>query len=186
MTSTSKLCVIAASLALVALTPLSAAPKKGGGPKLVPFKGKWTGIVTVTTTEDTTEPTMEGEVPVTTTTTEISAEGIGNGTHLGRFTMESLSTSSTSSDDPTAEEVSVGAQVFTAANGDQVFATVTGEAVQDDDGLVDAEYDATITGGTGRFENSTGYFTFRVTFDPETGKAKATYTGKISGPGKGN
>lgn len=168
MTSTSKLCVIAASIALLTFSPLTAAPKKGG-PKLVPFKGKWTGQL-VSPTPSTIDPTIIEE----------TAEGGGNATHLGRYTMESISTSTVDS------SLAAGAQVFTAANGDQVFATFTGEFVTGTDGLIDGELDATITGGTGRFLNSTGYFTFRVTTDPLTGRSVATFNGKISGPGKGN
>jgi hypothetical protein len=173
MTSTSKLCVLAASLALLTFSPLTAAPKKGG-PKLVPFKGKWMGVAVTSTT---TETTPEG---VVVTTIEETSEGGGNATHLGRYTMDSVTTSTSET------ALSAGAQVFTAANGDQVFATITGEFVTGSDGLVDGEFDATITGGTGRFATSTGYYTFRVTTDPDTGKSVASFTGKISGPGKGN
>ncbi len=173
MTSTSKFCVVAASLALLTLSPLTAAPKKGA-PKLVPFKGKWTGTVVVTTT---TEPTPEGgEVA----TIETTVGGGGNGTHLGRYTMEATSTAASD----TAEVSSV--LVFLAANGDEVYATFSGESVTGNDGLVDSELEATIIGGTGRFANSTGYFTLVMTTDPDTGKSTGNYNGKISGPGKGN
>jgi hypothetical protein len=174
MTSTSRLCAIAACLALVVSTSLDAAPKKKGAPKLVPFKGRWTGLVTTTTSTETAEDGTE------VTTIEDTADGGGNATHLGRYQMESTATSTSES------SLTAGAQVFTAANGDQVFATFTGEFITGDDGIVDGELDATIVGGTGRFLNSTGYFTLRMTTDPETGKSAASFTGKISGPGKGN
>ncbi|QDT53593.1 hypothetical protein Pan44_16150 [Caulifigura coniformis] len=173
MTSMSKLCVLATTLTLLTFSPLTAAPKKGGT-KLVPFKGKWTGTAVQTTT---TEPLPEGgEV----TTTETTLEGKGNGTHLGRYTMEA---SSVTSSDPTADTSDL---VFIAANGDEVYATFTGESVTGSDGLVDSELQAIIVGGTGRFATSTGYFTFKLTTDPETGKSAGSYNGKISSPGKGN
>jgi len=167
MTSRLRFCVIATSLALLIQSPLAAAPKKGG-PKLVPFKGRWVGeSLGSTATED---PNIVEE----------SAEGGGNATHLGKYSMSATSSS-------TLDTLLAGGEhVFTAANGDQVFATFTGEFLVGEDGLIDGELDATITGGTGRFENSTGYYTFRVTTDPVTLKSVATFTGKISGPGKGN
>ena len=175
MTTKTRLCVISTTLALLVAVPLTAAPKnKPAGPKLVPFKGKFTGLVTVE------ENTVDNGDGTSTTTFDETLEGVGNGTHLGRFTLEGQ----TSSTD--AESASAGAQVFTAANGDQVFATITGESVLADDGLVDGEIQGTITGGTGRFATSTGYYTIVFTSDPVTGQVKATYNGKISGPGKGN
>lgn len=167
MTSTCKLCVIATSLALIVQAPLTAAPKKGGV-KLVPFKGKWTGQSLDST------PTEDPNV------VEETAEGGGNATHLGRYTMDASATSTLDS------QTATGEHVFTAANGDQVFATFSGEFVTGDDGLIDGVVDATIVGGTGRFATSTGYYTFRVTTNPETGISSATFTGKISSPGKGN
>lgn len=167
MTSTLKLSLAAIALAMIVQAPLTAAPKKGGL-KLVPFKGRWIGeSLGSTTTED---PNIVEE----------AAEGGGNATHLGRYTMDAVSTSTLDT------QLAAGSHVFTAANGDQVFATFTGEFLTGDDGLIDGELDATITGGTGRFENSTGYYTFRVTTDPVTLRSVATFTGKISGPGKGN
>ncbi|HVJ67750.1 MAG TPA: hypothetical protein VM510_07200 [Caulifigura sp.] len=181
MSSRSKLCVIAASVALLAVAPLSAAPKKVST-KLVPFKGKWTGLVDVTTsTETVTNPDM---TTTTTTTTEVAVDGGGNATHLGKFTMDGVATST--STDPTVGSVETGDVVFTAANGDQVFATIEGDSITNSKGLVDSQFDGTITGGTGRFATSTGYFSFRMISDPDTGRATATFTGKISGPGKGN
>lgn len=76
--------------------------------------------------------------------------------------------------------------VFTAANGDEVWATFSGESETGSDGLSDSELAATIVGGTGRFANATGYFTLVMTSDPETGKSTGSYNGKISSPGKGN
>ena len=175
MTNKSRICVIATGLALLVAIPLSAAPKKPKAPKLVPFKGKLTAVVT------SEETVVENPDMTTTTTTEETLEGAGNGTHLGRFALEGETTSSTDE-----AEAAGGTMIFTAANGDEVWATVAGESVLGSDGLVDTAIEGTIVGGTGRFDTSTGYFTMLITTDPVTGAAKATYTGKISGPGKGN
>jgi hypothetical protein len=174
MTNKSRICVIATGLALLVAIPLSAAPKKPKAPKLVPFKGKLTAVVT------SEEVTVTNPDMTTTTTTEETLEGVGNGTHLGRFAVEG---ETTSTDDA---EAAGGTMTFIAANGDEVWATVTGESVIGSDGLVDTEIEGTIVGGTGRFDTSTGYFTMYITTDPVTNAAKATYNGKISGPGKGN
>lgn len=93
MTSRFKMCAIAATLALLVYSPLDAAPKKGG-PKLVPFKGRFTGVA-VSTDMATTDPNTGIEV----TTTEVTIEGGGNGTHLGRYTLDATSTSSSDSED---------------------------------------------------------------------------------------
>ncbi|HVJ86869.1 MAG TPA: hypothetical protein VM452_14550 [Caulifigura sp.] len=186
MTSKSRLCVLATAVALLSFSTLSAAPKKKpAGPKLVPFKGKWTGLVETSTTPvtnpDGTPATNPDGTPIT--ETEELAEGGGNATHLGRYSMESTAVSST---DETDTSGITGTMTFTAANGDQVFATFDGDAATGADGLVDSDYGATIVGGTGRFAGSTGYFTFLSTTDPDSGKSIATFNGKISGPGKGN
>jgi hypothetical protein len=182
MTFKFKLCVIAASFALLISSALDAAPKKKGGPKLVPFKGKFVGTAVSTDTSTTDETTGE-----TTDSTEVTIEGGGNGTHLGRYTLDATSTTTSTTDagGVTTEE-STSALVFVAANGDEVWATFSGESETGADGDVDSALTATITGGTGRFANSTGYFTLVMTTDPESGASKGTYNGKISGPGKGN
>ena len=60
----------------------------------------------------------------------------GQGSHIGRFTLVSEG----------------GATTITAANGDQIFGTRTVSGFQDiGNGMVQASFDNTITGGTGRF-----------------------------------
>jgi len=183
MTLKFKLCVIATSFALLISSALDAAPKKKGGPKLVPFKGKFVGTALSETTEGVPDP-VTGE---TADSVEVTIEGGGNGTHLGKYTLDATSTTTTTTDagGVTTEETT-SALVFVAANGDEVWATFSGESETGADGDVDSALTATITGGTGRFENSTGYFTLVMTTDPETGASTGTYNGKISGPGKGN
>lgn len=182
MNSKFKLCAIAATLVLLIYSPLDAAPKKGGT-KLVPFKGKFVGTAVSENTEGEPDP-VTGE---TTDTTEVTIEGGGNGTHLGRYALDATSSTTTTTDagGVTTEETT-SSLVFVAANGDEVWATFSGESETGSDGDVDSVLTATITGGTGRFANSTGYFALVMTTDPETGASKGTYNGKISGPGKGN
>jgi hypothetical protein len=179
MTSRFNLCVIAAALALLLSPSLDAAPKKGGGPKLVPFKGRFTGT-TLSNDTSTTDP----DTGVTTTITDVTIEGGGNATHLGRFTLDGTASTTTTSDSSADDATS--SLVFVAANGDEVWATFSGESDEDSHGLVESELTATIVGGTGRFATSTGYFTVVMTTDPDTGKSTGSFNGKISGPGKGN
>ena len=182
MNSKFKLCAIAATLALLIYSPLDAAPKKGGAPKLVPFKGRFVG-----TADSVDNSTTDPNTGATTTTTTVSVEGGGNGTHLGKYTLEATETTTSTTDagGVTTEETT-SSLVFVAANGDEVWATFSGESETAPDGNVDSELTATITGGTGRFATSTGYFTLVLTTDPDTGKTTGSYNGKISGPGKGN
>jgi hypothetical protein len=174
MTSTLKLCTVIATLAALVAAPLEGAPKKGGA-KLVPFKGRFAGAA-----DSSSTTAIDSETNLEVTTTVVTIEGGGNGTHLGRYRLAAALTSSSDS----AETAS--SLVFTAANGDEVWAEFSAASETAPDGLVDSELTATITGGTGRFANSTGYFTLVMTSDPDTGKSTGSYTGKISGPGKGN
>jgi hypothetical protein len=52
-----------------------------------------------------------------------------------------------------------GEPVFTAANGDQLFATFTGTATSIGENTLDIVRHYEITGGTGRFSDASGYFT---------------------------
>jgi hypothetical protein len=112
----------------------------------VPFEGTFEGI----------DHAMS--VGPCTTIVEHSAEG--QATHLGRFTL----TSTTIADVCTHFPIFTGYDdlvILTAANGDQLFGTSIGAST-----LVDftdptrirvvGESTLTITGGTGRFANSTG------------------------------
>jgi hypothetical protein len=80
-------------------------------------------------------------------------EGKGIASHLGRFTSVSDFTINT------VTATGVGNLTLTAANGDQIFATVTGQAVGGTPDRLQIVETATITGGTGRFAGATGSFT---------------------------
>lgn len=106
----------------------------------------------------------------------VNGNGTGNATHLGNYTMTFQSQIFA----PTGE--SVGTMVFTAANGDQVFATFAGggTATSDPNFLALSEV-ATITGGTGRFVGATGTFTTQRLLNRTTFTSSGSFTGTISG-----
>jgi hypothetical protein len=101
--------------------------------------------------------------------------GTGNATHLGRFTL----TSDFTVDVATA--TAVGTAVWTAANGDQLFTTVTGEAVVTFPNAAIVETHV-ITGGTGRFAGASGKTPLRVerSLNLVTNVSSASITGTIS------
>ena len=106
----------------------------------VPFKGNIAGAITG---QDVQSPT---EVVLTTV-------GSGNATHLGKFTSE--------------EELHFNPQTgsftgtitFTAANGDKVVCTLTGQFASET--AAAGEYVIT-AGGTGRFADASGGASFNV------------------------
>jgi hypothetical protein len=127
----------------------------------VPFKGVFAGQAIGA------EPTPDPGVLLITTA------GTGHATHLGRFAMVSPHL---------ADLVSLGVegtQTFTAANGDTLTASVTGQFSVIDGGLLAASIDCTITGGTGRFAGAGGGYTFDIVFDPATLTDRSTIDGTI-------
>ncbi len=80
-------------------------------------------------------------------------EGKGIASHLGRFTSVSDFTINT------VTAMGAGTLTLTGANGDQIFTTVTGEAVGGTPDRLQIDETFTITGGTGRFTGATGRFT---------------------------
>jgi len=116
----------------------------------VPFKGKFSGqAISAVTTEDP-------DVLLITTASS------GNATHLGKFTMLSPHLA-----DLSTLEVG-GTQTFTAANGDTLTASFTGQFSPIVGGFLAASINCTITGGTGRFAGASGSYTFDILFDPAT------------------
>lgn len=59
-----------------------------------------------------------------------------------------------------------GHATFTAANGDQIFATYTGHVIAPPAPLIIEEGELIITGGTGRFEHASGRVPFTVYVNP--------------------
>lgn len=150
--------------ALVAASVVAVAPARAD--QMVPFRGTWTGQT------DSAELVAPDVVLVV-------ASGSGQATHLGRFTMVSphytyLATFGIE-----------GTQIFTAANGDTITATIIGTLMPRPDGALEGTLTGTITGGTGRFEGATGTYDFHIVATPiPTGFASvATIDGTISSVG---
>ena len=77
--------------------------------------------------------------------------GSGNATHLGRYS-ETGTVLFTPTEDPAVLQVD-GSIVYTAANGDERHATVSGQ-LNGQTGVITATL--TYVGGTGRFDDATG------------------------------
>ena len=73
-----------------------------------------------------------------------------------------------------------GTYTFTAANGDQVFATFSGQGVPLGAGRASITETATIESGTGRFTAATGTFTIRRILEEATGQSSGSFAGHIS------
>ena len=133
-------------LSLLVISMVSATAT--GAAESVPFKGSWSGVTV--SADFTNFPPVVGVV----------AEGSGELTHLGRYTMTSPHTT----DVFTGE--TIGDQIFTAANGDMLTAFCAGFPVFQPDGTVVGSLDCEITGGTGRFEGAAGSYVFFLTASP--------------------
>ena len=129
----------------------------------VPFKGTWSGS-TISAT------------PVDQNVVLVVSSGSGQTTHLGTMVMTSPHFTYL---DTFAVE---GTQVFTAANGDVLNATISGQFVPNADGNLEATLIGLITGGTGRFEGASGSYEFRIIARPAAFgfDSTATFNGTIS------
>jgi hypothetical protein len=127
----------------------------------VPFKGVFSGhAISAVPTDD------PGVLLITTV-------GGGHATHLGKFTMVSPHLAVL-----VTLEVE-GTQNFTAANGDMLTASFTGQFSVIAGGFLAASIDCTITGGTGRFAGAGGGYTFDIVFDPATLTDESVIDGTI-------
>jgi hypothetical protein len=100
--------------------------------------------------------------------------GAGNATHLGRFTYAA---------DLTVDPIThsgVGTVVWTAANGDQVFARTDGHVVSVAFPIVSFEETQSITGGTGRFVDASGTVILERTLDVTTHATTGSFDGAIN------
>ena len=110
--------------------------------EMVPFTGTWTGV--------TVSADLSG-FPVV----SIVAEGEGQASHLGRYTMSSPHTTNVFTGE------TLGEQIFVAANGDTLTAYCEGAPQSTDGGVtVVGTLDCTFTSGTGRFEGVSGSYEF--------------------------
>ena len=130
----------------------------------VPFKGGFAGT-------DTGTPIPNTQFA------SVTVEAGGNATQLGRFTYTAQITVNT------ATGMGSGTFVFTAANGDTVYGTVSGQAAFTPPNVLNITETATITGGTGRFAGATGSFAVTRLKNTATGATIASFEGGISPPG---
>ena len=109
-------------------------------------------------------------------TLEIILSGEGNATHLGRFTSEEHAVGTF------PNPVATGTWVFTAANGDRLFATTESIGTPVGPGIDDVKTVATITGGTGRFVDASGSFTalIRSSHEGNTGEFSGSFSGHLA------
>ncbi len=131
-----------------------------------PFNGSFSGSFTITSTTPTTKATI---------TATGHLEHLGKTTFAGKATM--TGTSECGGFTATEQET------FTAANGDQIFASATDVACPTSNpNIIHVTASATITGGTGRFAHASGSFTTQVT---AAAASPTATTGTISGTSTG-
>jgi hypothetical protein len=153
----------AARLALAASAVLGLAGPVAADEQ-VPFRGRFVGVAT----------TLSVNPPIVSGVTN----GTGTATQLGRFTFQQLH------DVNVATGTLTGSYHFTAANGDGLFATFTGQSSATPTPGVRAVVEtATVTGGTGRFAGATGAFTVKRLINMSTHTAAGSFSGTISLPG---
>lgn len=113
----------------------------------------------------------------------VTQTAVGNATHLGRTTKNSLiALTFVSPNCATFVEYTT----FTAANGDTLTAVQTGTACFSSPTTVSATATYTVTGGTGRFSGATGSGTASTTESATSSGVfvgPATYDGVLSSPG---
>lgn len=141
---------------------------KSPTPKMVPFKARLT-YQSVPAQLSRCGPSDIG----------LSLTKFGNATHLGRFTVAASQCL-----DPETGIITKGEAIFTAANGDQVFARHSGQ-VTGSPPVLAFEIHYTVTGGTGRFAGASGGIDATGDFDVRTRGGTASLDGVISSPGSG-
>jgi hypothetical protein len=152
-------------LAVLALACVARAAAAG---EQVPFNGTLQGSFTAT---PDLPPAINRQLDAT-----------GNATLLGRFTYDFPHSVDRSVVPATGE----GYAAFTAANGDMVFAFVTGEATLAAPGVLLGIEEGEILGGTGRFENASGSFVIQRLIDTVNLTTVGSFVGTISSPAAGN
>jgi len=80
----------------------------------------------------------------------------------------------------------VGVSTFSAANGDEVRASISGEATLVAPGVLLVVEQGTILGGSGRFEGASGSFVIERLIDTVNLTTAGSFKGTISSPGAGN
>ena len=132
----------------------------------LPFLGTVSTVATVSQLNDC-------EVSVITS-------GEGQATYLGNFTWQSTHTLNVCTTPFTGSD---GSLTLTAADGDQLFGTYTTTTQFISPLLAAFDFTITVTGGTGRFANTTGTIKATGQADRSTNTGTATLTGTISSVG---
>ena len=148
-----------APLLIIALAGATLTAPAQAGAKELPLKGTLQSVETYVVNP----PTMS-----------VTANGSGNATHLGAYTISyevevNLETLS-----------GVGSAQIVAANGDVLYANLLGQATPT--GTTDVfnvVEEFTITGGTGRFADASGNFTLNREVNITTGATSGTMNGTI-------
>jgi hypothetical protein len=154
---------IASRLAQVAFAAMALALPASAG-EMVPFKGTLEGSFTATPDPP---PAINRQLNAT-----------GNATLLGDFTYDFPH----SVDRSVVPATGVGYSTFTAANGDQLFAYISGQATPVMPGLLHAVENGTILGGTHRFANASGSFVIDRSIDTINLTTIGSFQGIISSP----
>ncbi len=112
-------------------------------------------------------------------TFDLTIHGVGHASLLGQFTSSGTGTINI----PTGTAVGLGSSQFTAANGDQIFAAVTGYSTPiAGTNLLAIVENHTITGGTGRFAGATGTIRLDRVLNPVLGTSVGTFEGSVVVP----
>jgi hypothetical protein len=133
----------------------------------VPFKGTFKATATAAVLPGDRCPDLT-----------VTIQGTGNATHLGRLTTDQSHCAT-----PTSVAFTDGLFTFTAANGDQLRGTYSGDFVPLDPPLFSIDGQFTFTGGTGRFADATGGGDASGLQDLATGDATVDLVGTISNVG---
>jgi len=151
---------VLAVLALVGLAGSAVAEDQ------VPFRGSLVGLDT--------------GIPLDPPYVSITVEAAGNATQLGEFSLTVLATVNR------ATGTGTGTFLFTAASGDTVFGTTSGQSTPTAPGVITIVENWIITDGTGRFAGATGSFIGTRLKNLVTGLTVGDFEGTISSPGAGN
>ncbi len=128
----------------------------------LPFHGRLNGTVTVT--------------PLDPPVASVVIDATGTATRLGQFELSIPHLVNQ------ANRTAAGTYVFTAANGDTLTASFTGQAMVVSPGVISTTETATFTGGTGRFAGATGGFTATRLFLAASGTTSGSFDGVIDLP----
>jgi hypothetical protein len=152
-------------MGLLVLVALAVSMPAAAGDQ-VPLKGSATG-------------TFQLLGPCETDGVVVDVTGTGHATHLGKYTShyrECLV--------PATGAVTDGSFTLTAANGDMVFGTYSGQVFPTGHpNVLTYEDPGVITGGTGRFAGASGIADQSGVANLATGEYRGTITGSVSSPG---